>query len=265
MEFKKRSILGPRRRIFAVKQHRKPLVVDSVVDIDKKDIKNPLAVVEYVEDLYKFYKLAETSSQIGDYMSVQTEIDEDTRMSVVGCLVQFHIKLNLATEVLFLGIHILDRYLCMNLVARKELPLVGLTALLIANKYEDDSKTPVEEYFNMADEFYSKKDILDMEKLILRKLGWTLAFPTAYHFLVRFIKAAEADKEMENTIFLLAVSSLMQYEVIKSYPPSIIAASSVYAANWILKKTTLWSATLQHYTGFCESQVMECSKRLMKI
>ncbi|KAI3833908.1 hypothetical protein MKX03_006428 [Papaver bracteatum] len=139
-------------------------------------------------------------------MSVQTEIDEDTRMSVVRSLVQFHIKLNLATEVLFLGIHILDRYL----FARKELPLVGLTAILIANKYEDDSKTPVEKYFNMADD---------------------LGFPTAYHFLVRFIKDAEADKEMENTILVLVVSSLMKYEVIKSYPPSIIAASSVYAAN----------------------------------
>ncbi|KAI3841896.1 hypothetical protein MKX03_024973 [Papaver bracteatum] len=146
-------------------------------------------------------------------MSVQTEIDEDTRMSVVRSLVQFHIKLNLATEVLFLEIHILDRYLCMNLVARKELTLIGLTAeeyFNIANKYEDDSKIP-------------KKDILDMEKLISRKLGWSLSFPTAYHFLVGFraspTEAAESDKEMENTILVLAVSSLMKYEVIKSYPP----------------------------------------------
>ncbi|XP_026385143.1 G2/mitotic-specific cyclin-1-like [Papaver somniferum] len=156
------DLLDPVKFLKQLKQQCRPLVVDSVVDIDKKDIKNPLAVVEYVDDLYKFYKLAETSSQIGDYMSVQTEIDEDARMSVVRFLVQFHIKLNLATEVLFLGIHILDRYLCMDLVARKNLPLAGLTALLIANKYEEDSNPPVEEYINMADEFYSKKDILDM-------------------------------------------------------------------------------------------------------
>ncbi|KAI3997064.1 hypothetical protein MKX01_038967, partial [Papaver californicum] len=63
----------------------------------------------------------------------------------------------------------------------------------------------------------------------------------------------------------LAVSSLMQYPVIKSYSPSMIAASSVYAANCILEKTTLWSATLEHYTGLSESQVMECSKRLLKM
>ncbi|KAI3992797.1 hypothetical protein MKX01_012218 [Papaver californicum] len=187
-------------------------------------------------------------------------------MSLVRCLLRFHMKLKLRSEVLFLAIHILDRYLAMNLVARKEFPLVGLTSLLIAGKYEEASATPrVEKYVTLADGVYSKKEILDMEKLILGKLGWSLAVPTTYHFLARFIKAAEADKEMEDTMSCLAVSSLLQYAVIKSYSPSIIAASSIYAANCILKKTTLWSATLQHYTGFCESQVMECSKRLLKI
>ncbi|KAI3980523.1 hypothetical protein MKX01_026889 [Papaver californicum] len=208
MEFKKASVLSPKRSIFAVK----PLVKDSVIDIDKQDVNNPLAVVEYVEDICKFYKLAENS------ISSQLE---------------------LTPEVLFLAIHILDRYLAMNLVARKEFPLVGLTALLIAAKYEKAS-TPVEKYVILADGVYSKKkEILDMEKSILGKLGCGLAVPTTYHFLVRFIKAAEADREMEDTMLCLAVSSLMQYAVIKSYSPSMIAASSVYAANCILEKTTL--------------------------
>ncbi|KAI3973313.1 hypothetical protein MKX01_020688 [Papaver californicum] len=258
MEFEKASVLSPKRNIFAVK----PLVKDSVIDIDKQDVNNPLAVVEYVEDICKFYKLTENSSQIGDYMALQTEIDENIRLSLVRCLVKFHLQLELTPEVLFLAIHILDRYLAMNLVAIKEFPLVGLTALLIAAKYENAS-TPVQKYVTLTDGVYSKKEILGMEKSILGKLGWGLTVPTTYHFLVRFIKAAEADREMEDTMLCLAVSSLMQYAVIKSYPPSMIAASSVYAANCILEKTTLWSATLEHYTGFSESQVMECSKRLL--
>ncbi|XP_026385141.1 cyclin-B1-2-like [Papaver somniferum] len=152
----------------------------------------------------------ERSSQVGDYMNMQTEIDEAIRMGLVGCLLQFHIKLKLTTEVIFLAVHILDQYLSVNLVAGKEFPLVGLTALVLAGKYEEDSGIPVGDYVNVAEGVYSKKQILDMEKLILRKLGWTLAIPTTYHFLVRFIKAAEADKEMENTIIYFAKSGLMQ-------------------------------------------------------
>ncbi|KAI3870033.1 hypothetical protein MKX03_015738 [Papaver bracteatum] len=258
------SLLGARRLVFAVKK-RKRLVKDLVTDIDKKDLKNPFAVVEYVDELQKFYKISESSSQSSDYMDLQTEIDEDMRMSLVHCLFQFHMELKFTPGIFFLAINLLDRYLSFNLVSRKEFPLLGLTCLVMAGKYEDASAKKVEKFVRATDGVYCKKEIRDMEILILKKLGWNLAVPTVYHFLVRCVKAAEADKEMEKTIFFMAVLGVMQYKVIKSYSPSLIAASSVYAANCVLKKDTLWNATVQHYTGFCESQVIECSKRLVEM
>ncbi|KAI3995080.1 hypothetical protein MKX01_013689 [Papaver californicum] len=150
-------------------------------------------------------------------MNLQTEIDEDIRMSLVRCLLRFHMKLKHRPEVLFLAIHNLDRYLAMNLVARKEFPLVGLTALLIAGKYEEASATlRVESTLLWQMGFTAKKRYWICEKSILGKLGWSLAVPTTYHFLPRFIKASEADKEMEDTMSCLAVSSLLQYAVKKS-------------------------------------------------
>lgn len=35
------------------------IMEESLVDIDSRDIKDPLAVVDYVEDLYTFYKKIE--------------------------------------------------------------------------------------------------------------------------------------------------------------------------------------------------------------
>lgn len=35
------------------------LVVESAIDIDSCDSKNPLAVVEYIDDIYKYYKRVE--------------------------------------------------------------------------------------------------------------------------------------------------------------------------------------------------------------
>lgn len=43
---------------------------------------------------------------------------------------------------------------------------------------------------------YERDDILEKEKQVLNKLDWYLTVPTLYMFLVRFIKAARADKEV---------------------------------------------------------------------
>lgn len=43
---------------------------------------------------------------------------------------------------------------------------------------------------------YERDDILEKEKQVLNKLDWYLTVPTIYMFLVRFIKAARADKEV---------------------------------------------------------------------
>ncbi|KAI3980276.1 hypothetical protein MKX01_029439 [Papaver californicum] len=232
-----------------------------IIDIDKDDINNPLAAVEYVKELYEFYKHAESSIELRDYMRVQRGIDVSLRMQLVDLLVEAHSRLKLAPEALYLAVYIVDKYLSTNLVARNEFPLLGLTALVITGKYEEDVPPPVEAYITVTDGVFRKEQILAMEKSILGKLGWTLTVPTAYHFLVRFIKAAVAYKETENMVFFLAELSLMQYAMLE-YIPSMLAASAVYAAKCTLKKTLFWNETLKHYTGFCECQLIECAKQL---
>ncbi|KAI3947580.1 hypothetical protein MKW98_011868 [Papaver atlanticum] len=246
------------RKVIHVRRHTRK---ESVIDIDKEDVNNSLAVVEYVEDLYKFYKLAESSSRVGDYIDLQFDINEHTRMVLVNWLIDFHKKLKLSPEVLYLAVYIIDRYLAMRLVPRKDLFLVGISAMVIAGKYEEDSPPKVKEYITMAEGVDKKDQILAMEKAVLEKLDWTLAVPTTYHFLVRFIKAAVADKEMEDMSFFMAELGLMKYAMI-NYSPSMLAASAVYAAKYSLKMTPLWNETLKYHTGFSEFQVIECAKQL---
>ncbi|RZC82816.1 hypothetical protein C5167_045601 [Papaver somniferum] len=235
---------------------------ESIIDIDGPDADNHLAAVEYVDDLYKFYKLTESSSQVHDYMHLQDQINGLMRMILVDWLIEVHNKFELTPETLYLTIHIVDRYLAMNLVIRRELQLVGISAMLIASKYEEIWAPEVNDFVCISDKAYNREQILAMEKAILGKLGWTLTVPTPYHFLVRFVKAAVADKEMENMTFFLAELGLMQYSMIK-YCPSMLAASAVYAAQCTLKKTPLWNDTLKLHTGFAEAQLIECAKELV--
>ncbi|KAF6157581.1 hypothetical protein GIB67_037154 [Kingdonia uniflora] len=108
-----------------------------IVDIDAADVDNQLAAVEYVEDIYKFYKLAENSSRVHDYMNSQHEITEKMRAILLDWLVEVHSKFELVPETLYLTTHIVDRFLSLRAVSRKELQLVGISAMLIASKYEE--------------------------------------------------------------------------------------------------------------------------------
>ncbi len=52
-------------------------------------------------------------------------------------LLQVHLKFDLMQETLYLMVTLLDRYLSQATIKKNEMQLVGLTALLLASKYED--------------------------------------------------------------------------------------------------------------------------------
>lgn len=108
-----------------------------VVDIDETDIDNELAAVEYVEDIYKFYKFTEEDGRVGNYMDSQPDINSKMRSILVDWLVEVHKKFELMPECLYLTINIMDRFLSMKVIPRRELQLVGISSMLIACKYEE--------------------------------------------------------------------------------------------------------------------------------
>ncbi|GMI97372.1 Cyclin B1;4 [Hibiscus trionum] len=237
----------------------------SIEDIDGADAGNELAVTEYVDDIYQFYKLTEDEGRVRDYMDLQPELNAKMRSILVDWLIEVHRKFELMPETLYLTMNIVDRFLSMKVVQRKELQLVGISAMLIACKYEEIWAPEVNDFVFISDNAYDREQVLVMEKTILDKLEWYLTVPTPYVFLVRFIKASSpSDDETENLAFYLAGLGLMQYTTAVMYCPSMLAAAAVYAARCTLGKSPLWSETLKHHTGYSENQLMNCAKVLAK-
>ncbi|KAL1559188.1 G2/mitotic-specific cyclin-2 [Salvia divinorum] len=232
------------------------------VDIDAADANNHLAVVEYIDEIYQFYKSAEHEGMVGDYMDSQPEINAKMRTIMVDWLVQVHNKFDLSQETLYLTINLVDRYLASKKTQRKELQLVGLGAMLIASKYEEIWAPEVNELVFISDRTYSCADILAMEKKILEQLEWSLTVPTPYVFLARFIKASMTDAKVENMVYLLGELAMMNYSTAIRYSPSLIAASAVYAARCTLSIAPAWNETLRQHTSFSEEQLMDCAKHL---
>ncbi|KAK4370670.1 hypothetical protein RND71_010145 [Anisodus tanguticus] len=235
-----------------------------IVDIDAADVDNHLAAVEYVEDLYKFYKLTEDEHRPRDYMDSQPEINARVRAILVDWLIEAHKRFELRSESLYLTVNIMDLFLSEETVLGRELQLLCISSMLIACKYEEIWAPEVNDFLAITDNAYVRDQILVMEKAILGKLEWYLTVPTPYVFLVRYIKAAvPSDQEMENMTFFLAELGLMNYATVISYCPSKLAASAVYAARSTLNKSPRWTDTLKHHTGYSEDQLMECAKQLV--
>ncbi|WVY89829.1 hypothetical protein V8G54_035343 [Vigna mungo] len=244
----------------------KVVPLEPVLNIDATDTDNELAAADYIDDIYEFYKSTEKDGCVHDYMGSQPDINAKMRSILVDWLIEVHRKFELMPETLYLTLNIVDRFLSMKAVPRRELQLVGISSMLLASKYEEIWAPEVNDFVCISDNAYVSEQVLLMEKTILRKLEWYLTVPTPYVFLVRYIKASTpSDKETEYMVFFLAELAMMHYPTVVLHCPSLIAASAVLVARCTLQRTPFWTSTLKHYTGYSEEQLRDCAKILVNL
>ncbi|XRB22782.1 G2/mitotic-specific cyclin-B [Pseudoscourfieldia marina] len=238
----------------------------NVPDIDEADKGNVLAVTEYINDIYTYYRRVEPNYRVSpDYMSRQTDINDKMRAILIDWLVEVHLKFKLMPETLLLTVNLIDRFLEKKAVTRKNLQLVGVTAMLIASKYEEIWAPEVRDFVYISDKAYTREQILQMEKLILNTLKFSLTLPTPYTFLVRYHKAVKATKQVEHLSNFFLELALPEYSMIK-YPAPLLSAGAVYAAVRTTEprsSTSPWTSTFSaHCPGYTEEQVLEVARHL---
>lgn len=79
----------------------------------------------------------QNESRPNDYIGNQPELTPKMRAILTDWLVETHDKFQLMPETLYLTMYIVDRYLSLQPVPRREFQLVGMAAMLIACKYEE--------------------------------------------------------------------------------------------------------------------------------
>lgn len=91
-------------------------------------------------------------------------------------------------------------------VCRKKLQLVGITALLLASKYEEMFSPNIEDFVYITDNAYTSSQIREMETLILKELKFELGRPLPLHFLRRASKAGEVSATVSGKVGSCSVS-----------------------------------------------------------
>jgi hypothetical protein len=131
-----------------------------VDNVDERDIDDPLCVTSYVQDMYEHFRSKEIATSVRPvYMEDQPFIDERCRSIVVDWLVEVHMKFKLELETLYLTINIIDRYLAKAEVKKLKLQLVGVTALLIASKYEEIYPPELRDLVSICGQNYNGKKV----------------------------------------------------------------------------------------------------------
>eukprot|EP00884_Botryococcus_braunii_P000825 jgi/Botrbrau1/10743/Bobra.180_2s0011.2 len=239
-------------------------------DIDSADRGDPLAVVEYCPDIYTYYRRIESKTRASaQYMTSQADINDRMRAILVDWLVEVHLKFKLMPETLHLAVDIIDRFLERKPVTRKNLQLVGVTAMLIASKYEEIWAPELRDFIYISDKAYTREQILQMEKTMLNTLSFNLTVPTAYNFLGRLLKARDIkDNRGIHLATYFAELSLPEYSMIK-YSYSMIATAAVYLAGRIVvmdsREGDPFPAALRRHSGLTEKAVKPCAAALLSV
>ncbi|KAJ3440054.1 cyclin-a2-4 [Anaeramoeba flamelloides] len=272
--------LDNKKKIIQKKQRK--VKKKKIYNIDKPYIKNSQYVTEFVQDIYANQKKKEIEQMTPvDFLSVQRKVNETMRGVLFDWFSEVHLKFKLKTEVLYLTCKIMDKFLSKKNVPVSKLQLAGITAMLIASKYEEIYPPEVDDFVYITSNSYTREEILKMESLMLNVLHFRVTFASPYFFIQRYIKAAGVGMKMAQYLKLKLLSNylleltLPRIKMIK-YRPSQLASAAVYLALVTLKtdpktkltskmKSFFWTDTLQYYTKYKLTDILECVRDLWKI
>jgi len=96
-----------------------------------------------------------------EYLSkVQTEIKDTSRAFLVEWIIDVHRKFRLMPETLYVTVSIIDRFLSTSEIKKSQLHLLGVTALLIATKYEEIYPPELKDLLSVSENKFSKAEVL---------------------------------------------------------------------------------------------------------
>jgi hypothetical protein len=223
----------------------------------------PQLVDEYIDDIFQHLKEIEFNITTNPhYMKSQTDINEKMRSILIDWLVEVHLKFKLVPETLFLTVNLIDRYLNKKIIMRNRLQLVGVTAMLIACKYEEIYAPEVKDFVYITDKAYTKEEIFAMENDILFTLDFNVTVPSSFRYMEIFNRYLKLEENAIMFCRYLLELFLIEYKMIK-YNPSLLAASTMYITLKITKKTDAEKVT--ELIGYTDEVLKECAKDICQI
>ena len=263
IESKNRNLNSILNNSFSIRESTIENIV-VLVNLKKKDnnaiANNPQECIEYKKEIND-YVLSIEDKYMADPHSIEKQKDITNRMRsiLVDWLIDVNIRFNLSSETFFLTISIVDRYIEKKQIKKDFLQLLGVTASLIASKYEEIYPPEVNDYVYITDNAFNRNQILSMEQDVLHILDFNLNIPSSNRFLQTYLKRANSTKE---TAYLAQYFlELILVKGIPMFKPSQMAAAALYSAYKITKEEN----NLEKITKYEEKNLELCIENMITV
>ncbi|GFS95621.1 hypothetical protein NPIL_126341 [Nephila pilipes] len=234
---------------------------EGVEDFDATCTGDPNSVVDYVIDIFKYYREREKEFVVKKYLDKQKEMTKSMRSILVDWMVEVQESFELNHETLYLAVKLVDIYLMNNFVAKSKLQLIGATAVFVAAKFDERMPPLVDDFLYICDDSYTRAEFLETEIKILKTVNFNLGIPLSYRFLRRYARCARISMEMLTLARFILETALMDYGLIEVLDSKMAAASLLLALKM---KGMKWTPTLEYYTEYKENDLQDLIVHLNK-
>ncbi|KAF5206872.1 Cyclin [Thalictrum thalictroides] len=225
---------------------------------------------EEYEESYRKFRCRERKLVLHDYAEDYSSITEfgdlvlKQRLLMINWIVQQSNALELHSETLFLGVSLLDRFLSQGYFKHKrKLQILGIACLTLATRIEENQPYNCvnKSTFHVGKNAYSRSEVIGMEWLVQEILNFQCFLPTIHNFLWFYLKAANANAEVEKRTNYLAVLSLLDQERL-CYWPSTVAAGLVILASLAANQESSCQWVMETHVRTKNDDLPECIQSL---
>lgn len=182
---------------------------------------------KYHDKIMKYYESLDTV-----FTFIEKDITFEMRSLLADWLISCSMKLKLNDETYFLALYLVDRFLSERTILINKLQLVGITALVIASKYEEILCPELNSYVNLCDKLVTECEIKRAEKYMLHSLNYKLEYVSPLIFLRRVSKANNYEpKSRKMGKYFLEL--MMLYPVFMKYTKNVLGTTAMYLARKI--------------------------------
>lgn len=161
---------------------------------------------EYLSEIY-FNLLNDSENQdysLSSFQKLQKDINGKMRQILVDWLITLYYDLGLTENTLFITINLINRFISKQAISKEEFQLLGVSALMIAAKYEEIFIPSTSIYVYLTDKAFSKEQIIDMEQRILSALNFDVSIPNEFNlYEMMSLKFLFNDKEYSVGLYYL--------------------------------------------------------------
>ena len=208
--------------------------IDIPIELKKKD---PQYLNEYTEDILESLLMEENYFLKKKYINphylenADSELTPEMRTVAVDWLVLIHHKIfKFKENTFFLAIQLFDRYLSKLILSVEKTELLLLTSFTLASKHEEVEYVNMQETLQLAQNKFTKEEIINMEYEILNQINFEILAPT----MCEYFKVFALMLNLKNTKifqgFYILNIVLVDFHMLK-YPNCILALAVIKLIN----------------------------------